>query len=227
MRNQKSLSLVESLLTLVVIVIIGNVGCSRQEAGKSLSHAGNASEPVAKQIQQQRSQPEKTDKTADWITYVGSESRFSLRHPKHWAVGAKQPQRCSERVRSDFTAGANAELVCDCGTEYFGQIYVSSTEGNHLSDHDLTTSEYPYQNITRQKVKVDNFEGARVSGTAMGQMDDKFAMPGLPDGAKVVIYSFYAHGRTYVAKYEQRIDEPDILRDFDLMVTKTLKFSNY
>jgi hypothetical protein len=59
----------------------------------------------------------------------------------------------------------------------------------------------------------------------MGHDDEKFAMPGLPDGTKVVIYLFYAHGRTYVVRYGQRIGEPDILRDFDLMITKTLKFS--
>jgi len=38
--------------------------------------------------------------------------------------------------------------------------------------------------------------------------------------------SIYAHGRTYVVRYGQRIGERDILRDFDLMITKTLKFSN-
>jgi hypothetical protein len=47
----------------------------------------------------------------------------------------------------------------------------------------------------------------------------------LPDLTKVVIYSFYANGRTYIAQYNQRIDDPDILPDFDLMITKTLKFS--
>jgi hypothetical protein len=113
-----------------------------------------------------------------------------------------------------------------CGNCYVGQIYVSSTEGNQLGSHKLTTDLYPYQYITGKKVTVDNIEGTREAGTAMGQMDEKFAMPGLPDGTKVVIYSFYAHGRTYVARYAQQIGEPDILRDFDLMVTKTLKFSN-
>lgn len=72
---------------------------------------------------------------------------------------------------------------------------------------------------------VDNIEGTRETGAAMGHMDEKFAVPGLPDGTKVVVYSFHAHGRTYVAQYTQRSSYPDVLRDFDLMVTKTLKFS--
>jgi hypothetical protein len=51
-------------------------------------------------------------------------------------------------------------------------------------------------------------------------------MTGLPNGAKVVVYYFYAHGKTYVAQYTQESGHPDVLRDFDLMVTRTLKFSN-
>jgi len=244
MRNRKGLSSVEALLILVIILNVGSVGCSRREAGKSLGAASEASQietkqtpqrkgqpektdETAEQTSQQKDQPDKTDETADWITYVGSASRFSLRYPKYWAVGHANPQNCTEAERSDFTAGANADLVADCGTEYVGQIYIYSNEGNELSSHKLTTDLYPYQNITSKKVTVDNIEGAREAGTAMGQMDDeKFGMPGLPDGTKVVIYLFYAHGRTYVAWYGQQIGEPDILRDFDLMITKTLKFSN-
>ena len=206
---------------------MGSVGCSRREASKSQGAASEASQIEAKQTPQQKVLPEKIDETADWITYVGSVSRFSLRYPKYWAVGHANPQNCTDAERSDFTAGASADLVADCGTEYVGQIYIYSNEGNELSSHKLTTNLYPYQNIASKKVTVDNIEGTREAGTAMGQMDDeKFGMPGLPDGAKVVIYSFYAHGRTYVATYNHRIGEPDILRDFDLMITKTLKFSN-
>src|SRR5215471_4342048 len=55
---------------------------------------------------------------------------------------------------------------------------------DELSSHKLTTDLYPYQNITGKKVTVDNIEGTREAGTAMGQDDEKFAMPGLPDGTK-------------------------------------------
>jgi len=225
-RNQKGLSLVEALLILVVIIIIGNVGCSRREAGKSPGNAGGASEPGTKQIQQQRGRPEKTDETADWRTYVSSEGRFSLRHPKYWAVGPKQPQYCAD-TKYSFTAGADSDLVGDCGTEYFGQIYVVSEKGNQLSQHkSIRTDSQSYQNITRQKVMVDNIEGTREAGTVRQDNNELDIDHPLPDGTKVVIYAFYAHGRTYVAKCEQRIDEPDILRDFDLMVTKTVKFGD-
>jgi hypothetical protein len=226
MRNQKGLSLVETLLILVVIILIGNVGCSRQEAGESLGNAHKASEPGAKQIQQQSGRPEKTDETADWITYVSPKGRFSLRHPKSWAVGPKQSQYCT-KAEFSFTAGADADLVEDCGTEYYGQIYLVSEEGNNLNPQkSLRTDSQSYRNITMRKVIVDNIEGAREAGTVRQNNNELDIDHPLPDGTKVVIYEFYAHGRSYVAKCQQRIDEPDILRDFDLMVTKTLKFSN-
>ena len=225
-RNQKGLSLVEALLILVVIIIIGNVGCSRREAGKSPGNAGGASEPGTKQIQQQRGRPEKTDETADWRTYVSSEGRFSLRHPKPWTVGPKQSDYCGKKEFS-FTAGADADLVEDCGTEYYGQIYLVSEEGNLLSRQgSLRTASQSYQNITRQKVMVDNIEGTREAGTVRQNNNELDIDHPLPDGTKVVIYEFYAHGRTYIAQCQQRVDNPDVLRDFDLMVTKTLKFSN-
>jgi len=226
MRNQKDLSLVETLLILVVIPIIGNVGCSRQTAGKSLVDADKALEPRAKQIQQQSSRPEKTDETADWITYVSPKGRFSLRHPKSWAVGPKQSQYCG-KAEFSFTAGADADLVEDCGTEYYGQIYLVSEEGNYLDPQkSLRTASQSYRNITRQKVIVDNIEGAREAGTVRQNNNELDIDHPLPDGTKVVNYEFYTHGRTYFVQCQQRVDNPDVLRDFDLMVTKTLKFSN-
>jgi hypothetical protein len=224
MRNPKSMSVVGALTIFVVIIIIGNVGCSRQTVGKSASNAAAASEPGATQIQQS-SLPEKKDETADWPSYVNPHGKFSLRHPKNWAVGPKNPQACTPPI-GFFAAGAEADMVLECATEFDGQIFIHSKEGNHLSKYRLATSYYPHQNMTSRKVTVDDVEGTRQSGTAMGQFDDRFVMPGLPDLTKVVVYSFYAHGRTYVAQYNQRIDDPDILPDFDLMVTRTLKFSN-
>jgi hypothetical protein len=225
MRNQTGFSSAELLLILVVVGIIGSVGCyankARQEAGKSPDNASSASEPGAGQTGQQKSQPAEIDETADWTPYISAEGKFSLRHPKNWARPT-EPELCTPGL---FMAGADAESVGQCASDNFGQIYVSSTEGRRLDEHKLATSNYPYQNITSRKATVDNIEGWRETGTAMGQTDAKFEMPGLPDGAKVAVYSFYAHGRTYVAQYTQRTGDPDVLRDFDLMVTKTLKFS--
>jgi hypothetical protein len=229
MGNQKGLSSVEALLILVIILNLGSVGYSRLEAGKSQGIASEASQIGAKQTTQQKDLPEKTDATADWITFVSSQRGFSLRHPKYWAVGFKEPQYCFGSGVSDFVAGADADLVAQCGSEYKGQIYVSSEEGNQLGKHKLETDKDFFESFSSQKVTVANIKGTRKSGTAKGQFSEKFeekyVLPGLPDGTKVVIYSFYTHGRTYVAEYNHRIGEPDILRDFDLMITKTLKFS--
>src|SRR5262249_17985531 len=119
-------------------------------AGKSLGNADKASEPGAKQIQQRSGRPVKTDETADWIIYISSKGRFSLRHPKSWAVGPKQPQYCT-KTEFSFTAVADADLVEDCGTEYYGQIYLLSEEGNYLNPQkSLRTASESYRNITRQ-----------------------------------------------------------------------------
>jgi hypothetical protein len=226
MRNQKDFSLVEALLILVVAGIIGGAGCGvyggRKEAGKRTDNAGSASESTAEQTGRQKGQPSEPDVTAGWTPYISAEGKFSLRHPKNW-VRPTNPEDCTPGL---FMAGANAESAGACASDSFGQIYVSSTEGDHIGDHKLATNAYPYQNVTSQQAPADNIKGTRETGTAKGQMSEQFAMPGLPDGTKVVVYSFYAHGRTYTAQYTQRSGDPDVLRDFDLMVTKTLKFSN-
>jgi hypothetical protein len=226
MRNQKDFSLAETLLILVVAGIIGGAGCGmymdRKEAGKRTDNAGSSPESSAEQTGRQKGQPAEPDETDGWAPYVSAEGKFSLRYPKNW-VRPTNPEYCTPGL---FMAGANAESVGECASDSFGQIYVSSTEGNHISAHKLATNAYPYQNITSQQAQADNIKGTRETGTAKGQMSEQFAMPGLPDGAKVVVYSFYAHGRTYIAQYTQRSGDPNVLRDFDLMVTKTLKFSN-
>ena len=210
---------------MAVVGIISGAGwyvySARQKADNGLDNAGKSSESSKEQTKQQKSQPAEIDETAGWTPYTSAEGKFSLRHPKNWARPT-EPELCTPGL---FMAGANADSVGQCASDNFGQIYVSSTEGNHIKEHKLTTSNYPHQNITSRKASIDNIEGWRETGTAMGQTDAKFEMPGLPDGAKVVVYSFYGQGRTYVAQYTQRIDDPDVLRDFDLMVTKTLKFS--
>lgn len=223
MRNPKSLSLVEALSIFIFIFSVGSLACSQQAVGKSQDNAAATSEPRATQIQQ-RSLPEKKDETADWPSYVNAHGKFSLRHPKNWAVGPKNPRACTPPINF-FAAGAEPDLVLECATEFEGQVFIYSKEGNQLSEYRLEDSYYPHRNLASRKVTVDDVEGTRQSGTAMGQFDDRFAMPGLPDLTKVVIYSFYANGRTYIAQYNQRIDDPDILPDFDLMITKTLKFS--
>jgi hypothetical protein len=90
-------------LILVIVLKVGGVGCSRREAGKSQGAASEASQIEAKQTPQQKVRPEKTDETVDWITYVGSASRFSL--PADCAKAMPNPAavgsiRLGEVVRS-------------------------------------------------------------------------------------------------------------------------------
>jgi hypothetical protein len=226
MRNQTGFSKFGILLIPVVAGIIGGAGChtsgARHGDDKGMSAASKASAPGSERIGSPKGLPAEIDETADWTPYVSVEGAFSLRHPKNW-IRPTEPDRCTPGL---FMAGGDASSVGECASEYFGQIYVSSTEGDHLDDYKLAPRHYWYQDISSRKLTVDNVEGVRETGTAMGQTDEKNAMPGLPNGAKVVVYYFYAHGKTYVAQYTQESGHPDVLRDFDLMVIRTLKFSN-
>ena len=150
MRTQKGLRLVEALLILVALIIIGNVGCSRQEA-KSLDDVGSASESRGEQDRRQKGRPKEADETTNWVTCVNTEGRFSLRHPRYW-VRPAEPEYCNPGL---FMAGADEDSVGECASENFGQIYVLSEEGNQLGKYMLATDEYPYQNLTSQKVTVD------------------------------------------------------------------------
>jgi hypothetical protein len=229
MKNQKGFSSDAIILILVIVQIISSscwhVSEVRQAVEKKPDNVITVSESRAEQAGNQKAQSSETDETSGWKSYVSAEGKFSLRYPKKWAVGSRFHDELGEVCPEIFLAAPDAELLGQCATEYFGlgQISVTSIEGDHIRDRRLTAS-YPYLNIARRKVMVNNTEGLRESGTAKDHDDEKFILQGLPDGAKVVIYSFYAHGRTYVAQYIQRSGNPNVLREFDLMITKTLKF---
>src|SRR5688572_858076 len=177
MRNQTRFSLVGILMIPIVFGIISGAGCrmrdARNGADKGADAASRTSEPGAEQAGQPKARPAEKDETADWTPYVSVEGSFALRHPKNW-VRPTEPEQCTPGL---FMAGGDAKSVGECASENFGQIYMSSAEGNRLNDHKLATSHYPYQNITSGKVVVDNIEGVRETGVAMGQTNEKFEMP--------------------------------------------------
>ncbi len=229
MKNQKGFSSVAIILILALAQIIGG-SCwylfkDRQAAEKKLDNVNTVSESGAGQEGNQKTQSSVADETANWKSYVSAKGRFSLRYPRKWAVGSRERDESCPEI---FMAAPKAESLGRCATEYFGlgQIAVISEEGERLLDMRLSAGDYPYQKITSRKVMINGAEGLRESGTAKGQWAEKFVLPGLPDGAKIVVYSFYVNGRAYVAQYIQGSGDPNILREFDLMVTQTLKFNN-
>jgi hypothetical protein len=71
---------------------------------------------------------------------------------------------------------------------------------------------------------VSNVVGTRTSGTAQNQANI-LEVGALPDGTNVVDYVFYTNNKTYAISYEQHPSYPNVLSDFELLVTNTFKFA--
>lgn len=164
------------------------------------------------------------DITADWTPFSSEKGKFSLRYPKPWVQPTNRDLCSPELFERAIYLGADAESVLKCATEYFGQMSVSSVAGDKRSEYDLGTG---YKDITKKDVVVNRAAGQRVSGVTTAPSPDAAFSP--VEGTIEVRYIFFTNGNTYVARYTQapkgHSPSDEVLSDFDLMVTKTLKFS--
>ncbi len=158
------------------------------------------------------STPTTTDPTANWTPYSDKTAQFSLKYPATWSHVA-----CD----SLLLLGPTAATTGHCQSDSIGQMFVTSVAGDKRSTYELDASNY--SNISKQTVTVNGTSSQKESGTYSSAPG---AALGPASGTKVVVYIFYLNGRTYAAKYQQDPAAPDVLSDFDLMVTKTLKFSS-
>lgn len=163
--------------------------------------------------------PVTVDLTAGWTAYSNAKGAFSLKYPVSW-VTATNPELCSDGI---VLLGPNAASVGKCGSDFIGQIYVTSSDGDSRTDRKLSSS--LYVDITTESVTVTGVTGQKQTGTSKDTSGME-AIGSVPDGSKNIIYIFYTNGKTYVAQYIQRPTDTDVHSDFDLLVTKTLKFSS-
>ncbi|PJE65369.1 hypothetical protein COU91_02015 [Candidatus Saccharibacteria bacterium CG10_big_fil_rev_8_21_14_0_10_47_8] len=217
-KKQQGFTLVEGLLILVIVGVLGFVGWyvwhAKNNTEKTLQDTVQSQGTVSKIAKKPSSTLQKTDPTADWTAYSDKAGNFSLKYPKSW-VTATNPELCSEGI---LLLGANTASVGKCASEGFGQIAVTSNEGDYSSDSNFSSG---YVQVTKSSVTVDSVAGVKESGIASGQ---EAGLGSLDDGVKVVEYTFYTNGKTYKATYTQEPSYPDALSDFNLMVTQTLKF---
>ncbi len=220
MKKNQGFGLIEGLLILLIIGILAGVGWfvwqSKKNTDKNLNSAAQT-EIKAGSSKKATATVEK-DPTADWVAYSNKEGSFSLKHPKTW-VKASNPELCNPGL---LLIGADENSVGKCATESFGQMSVSSAEGNYTAEQALASG---YTDVTQETVTVEGVSGTKYSGSASGQMLGE-GPGGLADGTKVTKYVFYTNSRTYTATYIKASSYPDALSDFNLMVTKTLKFSS-
>lgn len=208
--NQSGFSAVELLLILLVIAILGGVGWlfykhyKKAPATTTTSTTKPAeSTPASATV----------DPTASWTAFSSKTGKFSMKYPSSWGK-----LTCDDD--SVVFLGSSANAVGKCYTDFGGQMFTSSSAGDQRSDYELASNNY--DNIVKSDVTIDGVTGKKESGTFKAPGE---AGIGPADGTKAVQYIFYTSGRTYVAQYNQIDDFTDVLNDFNLMVTKTLKFT--
>lgn len=213
--NEKGFGVLGLLLIILTILLIGVAGWyvwNRQQKDDTASKTASS---TAGEKATESGAAEK-DPTTDWIAYSNASGDFSFKHPSAW-VRASNLDLCSPEL---ILLAGNASSVGTCASEHFGQMGVHSTVGDARANYQIAAG---YEDVTETAVTVRGVTGTKQTATAMGQ--DGEGSGALPDGTKVVQYAFFTKGRTYVATYFQQPSYPDVLSDFNLLVTKTLRFS--
>ena len=225
--NSTGLSNIKLLLFLVILGIISGTGfyVYRSQIKTSSSLNNTAKTPIEPQKTTPKPEPV-VDETKDWTPYSSVMGKFSLRYPTRW-VQPEHKELCGSGLfdRSVYL-GPDKNSVLKCGSEFFGQVSVSSVEGDKQTDYDL--AEKSYKNIEVKTVVVNGVTGKRIAGVTKAPAGDEPFAP--TEGTIEVHYVFYTNGNTYAARYTQvpagSAPSTDVVKDFELMVLKTLKFSS-
>lgn len=161
------------------------------------------------------------DPTKDWTPYTSEAGKFSLRYPVSWVQPADKETCETGLLDRALYLGPDAQSVLNCGSDNFGQIVVSSADGDKTAEYALQAG---YTKVKTTSVTVSGVTGKRSTAiTAGGEGSGSHV-----DGTKVVQYVFFTNDTTYKAFYVQTpkgsTPSTNVSRDFDLMVTKTLAF---
>lgn len=217
-KNQSGFGAIEAILIVVIVGIIGGAGWyvwkSQSEANNTLGNLSSAQNDPQKA--EKKAVPT-VDPTKDWVVFKSDAGKFSLKYPSSWVV-ADRLDLCTE---GSLLLGGDKNSVGRCASEDSGQIGIRSILGDYRSNYDLSSG---YTGIQSKEITVGSVKGFRYSGAASGQQDGE-GIPGHKNGTKVISYTFYSQGRTYNATYVQKDSYPDVLKDFDLMVARTLQLN--
>jgi len=220
--------------TIVLVVFLGVAGFlgwfvwqSKINTEKSLNNTDRAQTAIignGEKNTEIRDQVPAGDITADWTPFSSQEGKFSLRYPRAWVQPSNRDLCSPELFKRAIYLGPDAESVLKCASEYFGQMSVSSVEGDKRAEYNMDAG---YKEVTKKEVVVSGVTGHRISGvTAAASPGGAFSPI---EGTIEVRYVFFTNGNTYVARYTQapkgHSPSTNVMSDFDLMVTKTLKFS--
>lgn len=216
MSNQKGFGVVRIISVVAIVGLIITAGWlvyDRQKSPKSSNTPAATS--TTSQTTAAAKPPAKVD-IAEWTAYSSKEGKFSLKYPANWAT-ASNPENCSPSL---LLLGADSKSVGKCASESVGQMGVASVDGDQKALYQLTDD--GYTGIKTETVTVSGVKG--IKQTAIFKNS---GIGDLPDGTKVTFYLFYTQNHTYWARYvsgNSAGSYPDVLDDFNTMVTTTLKF---
>lgn len=210
-KSELGFGTVEIILVIIILALIGVVGWFvYKNQNKTTTSSNTTTGPV--------NTPTTVDPYADWTAYSSSDGQYSLKYPKTW-VKATSPDLCGKTI---FLVGANSTSVGKCGSDDPGQMVFDSVSTSELTVSDLEMKLSDFSDLVTEKVTVNGVSGEKQTGTFSAQS----VTVGLETGQKMVIYLFTANGYTYSATYKFNANYPDVLNDFNTVVTKTWKFSS-
>jgi hypothetical protein len=240
-KSHKGFAVLEALLVFVILAIIGGTGYfvwhGRQETNKTLESSQKAADsapkitritnfdecvaagnPVMESYPEQCRANGKTftkDVTKDWKQFTSRSGKYSLKYPSTWSQ-ATHPEACSEGL---LLLGGNKDSVGVCaadGARALGQMTIAEFAKDTAT---ACCDTYQGWKITSDAaIQVDGYVAKKT--TAVYQKND-VSEGGWDIGVKRAEYCFAAKETQFEITYIQWSDYPDVLNDFNVMVTKT------
>lgn len=221
MKNKKSKKKLIAWLVVLLLVAAGAAAyfMYQKEIMDYVSGVSNSNNQSQASDDNSSNSGTDTDETDRWVTYSSEVGQYNFKHPETW-VFADNLELCNAGL---VLLAPTKESVGKCASEDAGLVSVSSQEGDLRAEYELSIEEY--SDVEEQAIEVANTEGKKLSGKAKGAATDEMG-PALPKDTKVVRYVFFKNSRTYIASYTQQPNDPDALKTFEKIVTKTFKFES-
>lgn len=202
---------------LAILVVVALVGMSGWLVYQHQNHSIQPTNSADSGLFQENVAQKSVDPTANWTKYNSISGHYSLQYPTTWVTNS-----CA----SDFILllGPTKATVGECASGNLGEMYFLSADTSHASAYNLNIdNSATYGGVTKTPLTLNGVTGTKLTATykSTGQ-----TMPPYPDNTKIVFYVFTTASRTYIASYYQKPGYPYVLDDFNLIVTKTLKFTS-
>lgn len=205
--NQSGIAHVAAILVVVVLAIIGVVGWKVwKNNDDKKSNSSSSNQTVSSASNSKTKSTQATDPSAKWKAYSTKDTKLSLKYPETW-VAAANPNTCTDGL---YLLGANSSSVGECGTNNFGQITIASRQNQICGD--LSSESW---NVTaKEDITVDKVAGIKQTATSKTS-----------NSTIITQYCFKPSDTAYILSYTKTPTYPDVLSDFNTVVTKTVSFN--